>query len=457
MLQSTCGSDNLTRALGALQQFLPEVLIDEVIREFSRSAKRVRKLPPTLVAYLVVAMGIFRDLNVSDVLLKLLDSLDRRCPRARLPHPTSIAAARDRLGWEVMRALFERVARTLRGVAVDATTWRGLEVYALDGTTLATADTKENEHWFGRPGTAHDNQSAFPRVRALFLVGVWSHLVVEAVLGPYSESELDLARHMLSRLKVGSMILVDRAYWSFQWPALFLRSNVHFAIRAKQKGHSTRLIPHRRLGVNDWICRVERPRRYTKRSDFPEFLVLRRVQCNRKGFRPVVVVTDLLDRDRYPASEIAALYRARWEGELTYRELKVYFTQRQMVLRSKKPNRVLQEVYGLLIAFNCVRALMYAAARKAGCSPTEISFAESLHRIRWALLACSVGSRMEDELIADLAECRLPPRREGRSYVRALKKRIATKYPRKRNDGRMQSTPSVSAARNRQKRQAAAS
>jgi hypothetical protein len=438
MAKCTRGSDKWSGVFTALSKILPASLISEVLSTFGKTDKGARKLPPSLVTWLVVGMGLFRDLNVSDVLARVSEGLGLKRRRRDRPQTTSITQARDRLGWQAVRELFRRLGQRLRDTYVATTKWREFAVYALDGTTFSTADTRDNEHWFGRPGSHREGRSAFPRVRALFLVGVWSHLVVDAVFGPYRENELRLAEHILDRLQADTLILLDRAYFGFRWAALFLQRTVHFAMRAKQQGKGVaRLVKKRRLGPGDWLCTMPKPERRKNDATLPDVLQVRSVFCKRKGFRPVILITDLVDHEKYPASEIAGLFRARWEVELSFRELKVHLAQRKEVLRSKKPGRVLQELYGLLIAFDCVRALMCEAANEAGVRPTRLSFLDCLHRVRWTLAGVHEPispATILKRLLAELRECRLPARREGRTYVRAIKVKILSCFPRKRTD-----------------------
>ncbi len=437
MAKSTRDSDKWSGVFTALAKILPASLISEVLSTFGKTDKGARKLPPSLVTWLVVGMGLFRDLNVSDVLARVSEGLGLKRRRRERPHTTSITQARDRLGWQAVRELFRRLGQRLRDTYVATTRWREFAVYALDGTTFLAADMPANEHWFGRPASYRGGRSAFPRVRALFLVGVWSHLVVDAVFGPYHLNELRLAEYLLDRLEAHALVLLDRAYYGFRWPALFLQRKTHFVIRAKQGKSACPLLRKRCLARGDWLCAMRKPARRKHDETLPEAIEVRSVLCKRKGFRPVILITDLLDPEKYPASEIAGLFRARWEVELSLRELKVHLTQRQVVLRSKKPDRVLQELYGLLIAFNCVRALMCEAAKEAGVRPIRLSFLDCLHRVRWTLVGAHEPispATLLKRLLAELRECRLPARREGRTYVRAIKVKIRTGFPRKRTD-----------------------
>jgi len=190
------------------------------------------------------------------------------------------------------------------------------------------------------------------------LMGAWTHVVAEVVFGPYHLGELKLAKHMLERLKPGMLLLLDRAFHTFVWPARFHERGVHFVMRAKVGRCVATPAKLRRLGPGDWLC-VLRANEYTRR-EWPEFedVQVRMITRRRKGFRPVSILTSLLSADDHPAQETFDLYTDRWEAELGYRELKVHLVDEPVPFRSHRPDRVLQEAYGQLIAYNAVRAFM---------------------------------------------------------------------------------------------------
>jgi hypothetical protein len=86
-----------------------------------------------------------------------------------------------------------------------------------------------------------------------------------------------------------------------------------------------------------------------------------------------------MDPDRAPAQELAALNHERWEIETALGELKTHLRGSKIVLRSKTPDLVRQEFYGLLMTHFAVRGLMREAALKAGEDPDRLSF---LHAVR---------------------------------------------------------------------------
>lgn len=435
--------------LAALARVLPASLIRDVLVEAGRQGKRQRKLPPELVVWLVVGLGLFRGLSVQNVLQRVVVGLGDLLGWgfAELPHKTSISQARDRVGWEVLRTIFQRLAAHLAGVHETATTWRGLLVYVLDGTCFRVPDTPDNDAAFGRPGTTRGGKSGFPQIRVVLLVAAWTHVIVDAVVGPYTCSEGRLTAHLLPRLKAGCLILLDRAYYTFVWPARLVARGDHFAVRAKRGRCALKARKRRRLGPGDCLGELRRPEN-ARDADLPDALAVRLITCYRKGYRPIVVMTSLLDPKQYPAREIALLYVDRWEAELSYRELKTYMIAEQVTFRSKKPRRILQEVYGLLIAYNCMRALMCEAAEEAGVRPIELGFTDCLERLRWILAAAGSPGSVHAQLVAAFALCRLPPRRVGRKCDRAVKIKMSS-WPRKRAGQPSARTRAQNAARKR--------
>lgn len=432
--------------LFALSRVLPAWLIAEVLAEAGKEGLRRRKLPPELVVWLVIGMGLYRSLRIESVLARIADSVGGvSWGRAELPHGTSIAQARDRLGWKVIRTLFHRLVARLRATTAAATSWRGHEVFTLDGTCFLVPDTPANEETFTRPSVTRGGTSAFPQLRALMLVGAWTHLVVDVVVGPYAVNEMRFVQHLLGRLRPGAVLLLDRAYCGFRWPAEFLVRGVHFVVRMKHGARAYRVKRQRRLGPGDWLCEMPRPKNCANLA-LPEAVQARLIKCARKGFRPIYVLTSLVSRTAYPAKEVAALYRDRWEAELSYRELKVHLASDKVAFRSKKPERVLQEVYGLLIAYNCVRALMCEAADEVGVRPTQISFVDALECLRCAMAAYVQEAADRADLVASIALRRLPSRREGRRCERAVKLKYSN-YPRKRKDRPAAASPYVNRAR----------
>jgi hypothetical protein len=147
------------------------------------------------------------------------------------------------------------------------------------------------------------------------------------------------------------------------------------------------------------------------------------------------LLTSLRDPREFPRTEIIALYHERWELELGYDEIKTEMLQRQETIRSRKPDGVRQELWGILLAYNLIRLEMASIAEEAKVVPTRISFIDALRLIRdeWSWLSVTSPGAIPKRIAALRSNVKryvLPPRR-ARSYPRAVKVKMSG-YNRKR-------------------------
>jgi IS4 transposase len=112
------------------------------------------------------------------------------------------------------------------------------------------------------------------------------------------------------------------------------------------------------------------------------------------------LVTTILDPNQAPARELAALYHERWEIETTVDELKTHLRGARIVLRSKTPDLVRQEFYGLILAHFAIRGLMHEAALQADEDPDRLSFLHAVRVVRRKLAAFSALSPSEESSIS---------------------------------------------------------
>jgi hypothetical protein len=288
-------------------------------------------------------------------------------------------------------------------------------------------DTAENREAFGLPPSSSSRKSSgYPQIRAVGLMVLRSHLLLDFAFAGCKTGELTVAQPLIERVPDRSVTILDRFFVNhLLWHRIRNGGQErHWLVRAR--GNSKwRVI--KRLGRGDDLVEIEFPRALRREHpELPKTFMARAVRYRRKGFRQRVLLTSLVEPEQYPATEIAELYHERWELELGYDEIKTEMLEREEAIRSQAPERVRQEVWGLATAYNLVRREMEAAALQWGVAPRRISFGMSLRAIRdlfaWAAIA-SPGSlpKMLKNLRLDLRHFILPPRRSDRRYERCVK------------------------------------
>lgn len=434
---------HLERAFSQVAAVLPEHFddvrrrinpewIERALQATGTATIRKRRLPAAQVVWLVIAMALFRNRSI----VEIVDKLD-----LALPGPSPIVAksavpqARARLGADAMKWLFEFCAQEWAHASADSHRWRELALYGVDGSTLRVADSDVNRAHFGG-SKGKRGESGYPLTRVVGLMALRSHLLASAVFGPYGKGEHTYAVDLWSSVPDNSLTIVDKGFFAAYVLIPLARDgkNRHWLTRAKK---NLRWRTLERLGPRDELVEMKvSSSARAKDPTLPKTWVTRAVTYQRKGFRPEVLLTSLLDAKMYPAKEVAVLYHERWELELGYDEIKTEMLDREESLRSKSPTAVTQELWGVFLAYNLVRLEMERIADEAGVSPIRVSFVAALRLIVDEWLWCAVASpgaipRRLQELRANLKRLILPSRRSERSYPRAVKIKMSN-YPRKR-------------------------
>lgn len=405
----------------------PEWIEDALIATGTASVRR-RRLPAEQVLWLVVGMALMRNESIERVAALL--NLAMPSKTGRFVAPSALAQARKRLGDEPVEYVFRATGAEWSARSAGAHRWRGLALYAMDGSTLRVPDSPENWKEFGgQVGNGKRAGSAYPTVRVVGLMAARAHTLAAMCFGSYKTGEVTLARELWPDIPNDSVTLVDR---NFLIAADLNRlrddgTNRHWLTRAKS---TVRLRTLERYARGDERVEIELSAQ-TRRANpgLPEKWVARAIQYRRKGFRPSTLLTSLVDPDRYPREEIVELYHERWEIELGYDEIKTHMLAREETIRSRTPQGVRQELWAVGLAYNLVRVEMERAADEAGVPPTRISFVNALSLFTHAWVIWSTPPLAPGRIPAALTDLRqrllqlllLPARRQERSYPRVVK------------------------------------
>jgi hypothetical protein len=298
----------------------------------------------------------------------------------------------------------------------------------MDGSTVRVPDTPENREAFGGQFTS-GKSSSYPMVRIVVLMALRSHLLAAASFGRYEGvHELQYGKPLCSSIPGSSLTILDRGYLgSSLLLGIEASGDRHWLVRARTR---LKMKVVERLGPGDDIVEMPvSPAARKQDASLPRTWRARRIQYQIDGFPEQALLTSLRDKARFPAKEIVELYHERWELELGYDEIKTDLLERNEAIRSKKPDGVRQELWGVLLAYNLVRLEMEALAKQENIEPTRISFIESLRLIRneWDWLSVTSPGAIPKRLAAlrqNVKRYILPPRRK-RTYPRAVKIKIS--------------------------------
>jgi len=370
-------------SVGVLTRTFPPAVVDEVIAAAGRKEQRHRSLPAQTMAYFAVGMALHSEGSYEDVLGLLTDGLSWAEPGVepvRLPTKSAIFQARERLGFEPVKALFDRVAEPLATDGTAGSFLAGRRMVAIDGTTFDVADTAANDGFFGRPGVMKGERSAFPQARVVALAECGTHAIFDAEIGAYTTSELALSKPLIDRLEPGMVLLADRGFTGFALWQQAAATGADLLWRAKNNVHP------RQIEVFDdgsWLGEL----RANNAKLNTEAVIVRVIDYRVDDGRgidagPFRLFTTLVDPDEVTVTELAAAYAQRWEIESAFDELKTHQRGPRTVLRSKSPALVLQEIWGHLCCHFAIRTLMWEAADHARVDPDRVSFVAALRIVR---------------------------------------------------------------------------
>jgi hypothetical protein len=384
---------------------------------------------------------------VTTIQLFLLQILHGNTACSHLPHLSGIrfsasayCQARAKLPLDLFALLLTRLCTSVQPRVSEEGCWHGHRTFLIDGSGCSMPDMPALQHAFGQ-STVQRPGCGFPMARLLGLFHAGTGLLMKLVVAPLCTHDLTHVQKVHPALAPGDVLVADRGLCSYAHLALLVQASLHAVLRvgARQivdftpgrpfvtpsvrRTPAVKGIPRSRwlqaLGVHDqlvmWLKPKTCPSWLTRETlaALPDSLVLREVRyrLGTSGFRTrqVTLVTTLLDAETYDVSDLAELYRQRWQVETALSHLK---TAMQMdVLHCKTVPGVLKELTVFAIVYNLVRLVMCQSARLQHLSIERISFIDALRWLRALGTEVPLGALIVNPIRLHRVEPRVKKRR----------------------------------------------
>lgn len=372
-------------SLGVLTRAFPPDVVDRVIARTGAGQMRNRLLPSRLMVYYVMAMGLFAAGSYEEVMRSLLAGMEWITGRFRdwqMPTKAAIFKARTRLGSTVMAELFAEVAKPLAAPGSHGF-YKAWRLVSVDGTCLDIADTPANEKYYGRPGTATLIKSAYPQARVLGLVECGTHAVIGAVVAGYDTAEQDMFPGLHADLDASMLVMADRGFFSYH--AWKNSAGTGAALLWRMRANNVLPVLEELPDGSYRSAVYANPKARRNNTDAIPVRVIEYTVTSGENTSDFRLITTILDPDAAPAQDLAELYGRRWEIESCFDELKTHQRGPGIVLRSKTPDGVLQEIYGYLCVHYALRSLIGEVALLFEEDPLRFSFTRTLRAARRTL------------------------------------------------------------------------
>ncbi len=420
---------------GLLEELLAEDVIARALREAPSGHKYDRVLTAKMTVVCVLVACLFPGAGYDGVLATAFGLPGLRfTPGAEVPSGSAFSQARKLLGEQAVKRIFELDAAVPDADLGIGLLWKGLEVTAIDGTTMELARNGILEGEFGTPA-----DGARPLLRVTAHVRTATFRWIGAAIGGYHDGENALADQLEDSFTPGILNLADRGFFSMHRWIRFSGTGAHLAWRIKNGAKSVPLktltiLPDGSelvmLGESDGMrARRRRETGNPQAGRLPDttarlvtFAITARTRSGRTKTTLMRVLTTLLDHQACPAAEIAVLYAERWQIEIAFLHLKRTVRGPRRPLRGQSPELARQEAWALLLIHNLVATAAARAAGSAGIDPGRIPFTAVLGLIRSHVAAdarcrhCGHRQASADAPLAslDAAILGLPRHRPGR-------------------------------------------
>lgn len=202
--------------------------------------------------------------------------------------------------------------------------WKEFRICAIDGSTINLPYSEDILKTFG--SNRNSAELILPMARISSFYDVLNEMILDSRIENYYTGELDLAIFHIEKAKKDDLILFDRGYaavWLFYY---LVKKNIAFVVRTKERFISE-IEPFWNSKEKSKIIEIKNCSEASQK----------RLQEMGMEFRPIkvrlvkvilangeieVLITSLIDEEKYPTPIFKDLYFQRWGIEVNYDHLK---------------------------------------------------------------------------------------------------------------------------------------
>jgi len=348
-----------------LNKLIPQNM-PENYKERTADFSRIRKLPfKVTVIFIIFSIGIQLKRGIDHIYNLFVDNGGYnffKNKKLKFVNRSAITNARKKISWECIRNIYRSIINLIKKseqFLVNDLKWKGLNVYAIDGSKITLPANKEIQENFD-PHSGHENkngQGYYPKCLIVTLYEVLKGIPIEMIVAPSRANERKEALKLLDYVEENDIIIFDRGYPWYVLICDMLHKKNHFLIKCQSKGSFKSVDQFVNSKRNDDIIRIKKPAHMVGDFEmYPKYIDVRAIKVKTSDEKMFVLITDLMDYDKYKTHEIIELYNRRWEIELHFRDEKI--TLEIEKFHSKSVNGILQELYAAIIILAITRMII---------------------------------------------------------------------------------------------------
>lgn len=363
--------------LGPLSDVVTPDLVREALVECGLPVGAEVPLPMEFMVNFVLALALFADCSYQDVIEHMIGARPELA--CSVPNKSNLTRARRRLGAVVMRLIYHKLATVQADAGQPGAFYQGMRLAAIDGMLLDLPESSANRARFGGQEQEPGIPRGLPVARVVALTETGTRAQVAASLGGWHDAELTLAKDLAAHA-AGMLVIIDRLYPDVRLWQGFESGGADLIIRAREQVAAN---PEQVLDDGTFLARM---RESGYKGDTKRSVLVRVIEYRVSGGEKVRLLTSLRDPETHPAEQVAALYPERWEAESANRQIKSFQRGDTVVLRSKDPELIEQEIWAHLIVHTVATRFINTLARIENIDPDRLSYTRTLHQIRLAVI-----------------------------------------------------------------------